>query len=76
MKDELGGKILDKFFWLREKTYSYQTDDSSKDKKAKCTKNVFHKKENIIDVDIFEKNKLILKTRQRLKTKSRNVFTE
>ena len=29
-----------------------------------------------IDVDIFKKNKLILKTQQRFKTKSRNVFTE
>ena len=35
MKDELGGKIMAKFAGLSVKTYSYLTDDSSKDKKAK-----------------------------------------
>ena len=38
MKDELGGKIITEFFTLRPKTYSYLTDDSKEDKKAKGTK--------------------------------------
>ena len=38
MKDELGRKIMIKVVGLRAKTYSYLTDDSSKDKKAKHTK--------------------------------------
>ena len=38
MKDELGGKSITKFVGLRAKTYSYLTDDSSEDKKAKSTK--------------------------------------
>ena len=38
MKDELGGKIITEFVTLRQKTYSYLTDDSKEDKKAKGTK--------------------------------------
>ena len=40
MKDELGEKIMIKFFGLRAKTYSYLIDDSSEDKKAKDTKSL------------------------------------
>ena len=35
MKDELSGKMMTKFVGLRAKTYSYLTDDSSKDRKLK-----------------------------------------
>ena len=38
MKDELGGKIMIKYFGLRAKTYSYLADDGSEGKKVKCTK--------------------------------------
>ena len=40
MKDDLYRKIMTKFVGLRSRTYSYWIDDSSKGKKAKCTKNV------------------------------------
>ena len=38
MKDELGAKIMAKFFGLRAKTYSYLIGDSSEDKKPKGTR--------------------------------------
>ena len=34
MSERLGGKIRTKFVRLRAKTYSYLTDDDSKDKKG------------------------------------------
>ena len=45
MKDVLVGKIMQKFFRLRSKTYSYLKDNNDEDKKTKGTKNVCHKKE-------------------------------
>ena len=39
-KDELSGKIMKKFVGLRAKAYSYLTNDSSENKKAKGTKNM------------------------------------
>ena len=38
IKDELGGKMMIKFFGLRPKSYSYLIDDGSEDKKANVTK--------------------------------------
>ena len=40
MKDELGGKIMTKFFGLRGKTYSYSVDDDSENKKQKAQNSV------------------------------------
>ena len=39
MADELGGKVMTKFFQLRAKTYSYLIDSGSEDKKSKMHKN-------------------------------------
>ena len=44
MKDELDGKI--KFVELKAKTYIYLIDDGSKNRKAKDTKKVCHKKKS------------------------------
>ena len=47
MKDELGGKIMTKFVWLKAKTYSYLIDDESEDKKSKKHKKSVAQKENL-----------------------------
>ena len=39
MKDQLGRKVMKEFAALRAKTYNYLTDNNSKNKKAKSTKN-------------------------------------
>ena len=44
MKDELGGKVMTEFAALRPKTYSYLTDDSNSNKKAKGRKKCLIKK--------------------------------
>ena len=44
MMDELGGKIMTEFVTLRPKTYSFLTDDSKEDEKAKGTKKCVIKK--------------------------------
>ena len=44
MKDELGRKIIVKYFGLRKRTYSYLIDGGSEDKKSKTHKKVCHKK--------------------------------
>ena len=44
MKNELGRKIMRKFFRLKAKTCSYLIDDGSEDKKAKGTKKCVIKK--------------------------------
>ena len=44
MKDELGGKIMIKFFEFRAKTYSYLRDDSNEDNKANGTKKCVKKR--------------------------------
>ena len=44
IKDELGGKIMEKRFGLKAKLFSYLIDDSSEDKEAKDTKKCVIKK--------------------------------
>ena len=44
VKDELGGKIMREFVPLRQKTYSYLTDDCKEDKKAKGKKCVIKRR--------------------------------
>ena len=78
MKDELGGKIIKEFIALRPKTYSYLMDDNSNKKKDKGTKKCVMKR--ILKFNDYKeclfKNKIILKSKQRFKSESYNVYTE
>ena len=78
MKDELGGEIITEFVTLRPKTYSYLTDDSKEDKKAKGTKKCVIKK--MIKFDNYKKcllnYKVILKSQQRFISNKHDVYTE
>ena len=78
MKDELGGEIITEFVTLRPKTYSYLTDDSKEDKKAKGTKKCVIKK--MIKFDDYKKcllsDKVILKSQQRFRSNKHDVYTE
>ena len=78
MKDELGGKIIMEFVTLRNKTYSFFTDDGKEDKKAKGTKKCIIKK--MIKFNDYKKclldDEVILKSQQRFISKKRDVYTE
>ena len=78
MKDELEGKIMIEFAALRPKTYSYLMDDGNSDKKAKGTKKCVIKR--ILKFngykDYLLNSEIILKSQQRFKSKSRNIYTE
>ena len=78
MKDELGGEIITEFVTLRPKTYSYLTDDSKEDKKAKGTKKCVIKK--MIKFDDFKKcllnDEVILNSQQRFISNKHDVYTE
>ena len=78
MKDDLGGEIITEFVTLRPKTYSYLTDDSKEDKKAKGTKKCVIKK--MIKFDDYKKcllnDKVILKSQQRFISNKHDVCTE
>ena len=78
MKDELGRKIITEFITLRPKTYSYLTDDSKKDKKAKGTKKCVIKR--MIKFNDYKncllKDGVILKSQQRFISKKQNIYTE
>ena len=78
MKDELGGKIITEFVTLRPKTYSYLTDDSKEDKKAKGTKKCMIKR--MIKFNDYKNcllnGEVILKSQQRFESKEHDVYTE
>ena len=78
MKDELVGEIITEFVTLRPKTYSYLTDDSKEDKKAKGTKKCVIKK--MIKFDDYKKcllnDKVILKSQQRFISNKHDVYIE
>ena len=78
MKDELGGEIITEFVTLRPKTYSYLTDDSKEDKKAKGTKKCVIKK--MIKFDDFKKcllnDEVTLNSQQRFISNKHDVYTE
>ena len=78
MKDELGGKIMTKFVALRPEAYSYLMDDDSEAKKAKRNKKVRDKKvlKSSDYKDYLLNNEIILKSQQRLKSETHNVYTE
>ena len=73
MKDEYGGKIMINFVGLKAKTCSYLIDDSSEDKKAKCTKKCVIKRKlklenykNCLEVTQLE-NKINYREKTKLK---------
>ena len=78
MKHELGGKIITEFVTLRPKPYSYSTDDGKEDKKAKGTKKCIIKR--MIKFDDYKncllKDKILLKSQQRLISKKHDVYAE
>ena len=78
MKDELGGKIMTEFVALRQKTYSYLTDDCQEDKKAKGTKKcVIKRRLKSNDYKDFPlNNDIMLKSQQRFKSEKHDVYTE
>ena len=60
--DELGGKIMKKFFTLRAKTYAYRMDDDDEKKKAKGTK------KHVIKCELmFENYRLLVQWRGYIK---------
>ena len=63
---------------LRPKTYSYEIDNDSGDKKAKGTKKSVIKR--ILKFEDYknclQNNKMILKSKRRLKSEAHNVFNE
>ena len=78
MKDELGGDINTEFVALRPTTYSYITNNFIEMKKAKGTKKcVVNKMLRFEDYKkcLFDNGK-VLKSQQRFKSESHEVYTE
>ena len=77
-KDELGGKIMNKFAGLRAKSWANLLNDNTENKKAKRTKRCIIKRrlkfENYIDC-LFN-DKFILLSQQRFKSDCHDVCTE
>ena len=77
-KDELGGKIMEKFFALRAKTYTYLMEDDSEMKKAKGVKRCIVKRRLMFEnyKDSLFNNKTIMRSQLRFKSDHHNVYTE
>ena len=78
LKDELGGKIMEKFFALRAKTYTYLMEDDSEMKKAKGVKRCVIKRRLMFEnyKDSLFNNKTIMRSQLRFKSDHHNVYTE
>ena len=78
MKDELGGKIMEKFVGLRPKCYLYLMNDGKVDKKAKGTKKCVIKRFLMFDnySECLKDKKKILRCQQRFKSDGHDVYTE
>ena len=78
MKDKLGGKVITEFVTLIPKAYSYLNDDGKEDKKVKGTKKCVIKR--MIKFNDYKncllKNKVILKSQQKVVSKKHDVYTE
>ena len=78
MKDELGGGIITEIVALRPKTYSYMTDEFIEMKKATGTKKCVIKK--MLKFEDYKKclfgNESMLKSQQRFKSDSHEMYTE
>ena len=76
-QDELGGKIMKKFWALRAKTYAYLMDDASENKKAKGTKICVIKRKTMFEnyTDSFFNNNTILQSQLRLKSNHHDLYT-
>ena len=78
MKDELGGGIINAFFALRPKAYSYRTKDLIELKKAKGTKKCVIK--NMLKFEDYKNclfdNGKVLRSQQRFKSENHSVYTE
>ena len=78
MKDELGGEIMEEFFGLRPKYYSYLMNDGQVDKKAKGTKKCVIKRCLMFDnySKYLKEKKKILRSQQRFKSDGHDVYNE
>ena len=78
MKDDLGGKIITEFVALRPKTYAYLADDCKEDNKAKGTKKCVIKR--VIKFNNYKdcllNDKVVLKSQQRFKSETHDVYIE
>ena len=76
MKDEVGGGIITESVALRPKTYSYITDEFIEMKKAKGTKKCVIKKMLEDYKKCLFDNESMLKSQQRFKSETHEVYTE
>ena len=78
MRDKLGRRIMAEFVALRPKTYSYLMDDDSETKKAKGRKKCAIKQRFKFNdyKHCLLNNEIILKSQQRFKSETHNVYTE